>query len=57
MSLSTEKQLHAFIWTEIPINDHFINRVKELATKEKHPEMTKGCQLFECIPGKPITDK
>ena len=42
MSLATGKQLHAFICTELPINYQVIYRVNDLATKEKHPEMTKG---------------
>ena len=37
MSLATEKQLHAFIWIELSINDQFIPRVKKLATKEEQP--------------------
>ena len=57
MSLATRKQLHAFIWTELPINDQVISRVNDLSTKEKQPEMTKGYPIFEWIPGIPITDK
>ena len=57
MYLATVKQLHDFIWTELPINDQVIYRVNDLATKEKHPEMTKRYPIFECIPGTPITDK
>ena len=57
MSLSTGKKLHDFIWTELPINDKFISKVKDLATKEKHPEMTKRYTIFEWIPGILITDK
>ena len=36
MSLATRKQLHAFIWTELPINDQVISRLNDLSTKEKH---------------------
>ena len=57
MSLATIKQLHAFIWTELPINDQVISRVNNFSTKEKHPEMTKGYPIFEWIPGISITDK
>ena len=57
MYLATRKQLHDFIWTELPINDKVISRVNNLATKEKQPEMTKGYPIFEWIPGIPITDK
>ena len=42
MSLDTRKQLHAFIWTELTINDQVIHVVKDLVAKYKHPEMTKG---------------
>ena len=57
MYLATGKQLHAFILTELTINDKVINRVKNLATKEKHPDMTKGYPIFECSPGIQITYK
>ena len=42
MSLATRKQLHDFIWIELPINDKVISRVNDLSTKEKQPKMTKG---------------
>ena len=54
--LATRKQLHAFIWIELPTNDQVISRVNDLATKEKEPEITKGYPIFEWIPGIPITD-
>ena len=57
MSLATGKQLHAFIWTELSINEQVISRVNNLATKEKQPEMTKGYPLFKWIQGIPIIDK
>ena len=57
MSLAPIKQLHAFIWTELPINDQVISRVNDLSTKENQPEMTKGYPIFEWIPGIPITNK
>ena len=46
MSLSTRKQLHGLIWTELPINDQVIHRVNDLNTKDKHTEMTKGYPIF-----------
>ena len=46
MSTDTEKQLHTYIWTEIPINEQVIQRVDKLATKEKEPDMTKGYPIF-----------
>ena len=57
MSLATGKQPHAFIWTEIPIDDKVIQRVNDLATKDKNLEMTKGYQILEWNPGIPITDQ
>ena len=51
MLLATLKQLHANIFTYIPINDQVIYRVYELANKRKHPEITKGHPIFEWIPG------
>ena len=57
MTLATGKQLHAFIWTELPINDQVISRVNNLATKERQPEMTNEYPIFECISGIPITYK
>ena len=57
MYLATSKQIQTFIWTELPINDQVIQRLNEPATKENHPEMTKGYQIFEWIPGIPIIEK
>ena len=57
MYLATRKQLHAFIWTELRINDQVISIVDDLVTNEKQPEMTKGCPIYVWIPGIPITDK
>ena len=34
---STGKQIHAFIWTELPINNQVISRVNDLVTKDKNP--------------------
>ena len=31
--------------------------MNNLSTKDKHPEITKGYPIFECIPGIPITDQ
>ena len=33
MSLVTVKQLHTYIWTELPINEQVMQRVDNLATK------------------------
>ena len=34
---STGKQIHAFIWTELPINNQVISRVNDLVTNDKNP--------------------
>ena len=57
MLLATGKQLHTYICTEIPINKQVMQRVDDLATTEKQPDMTKGYPIFEWISGIPITDQ
>ena len=47
MSLATRKKLHAFICTELPINDQVISRVNDLSTKEEQRVIIKGYQIFE----------
>ena len=57
MSLATGKQFHAFIWTELPINDQIISRVSDQATKQMQLEMTKGYPNVWWIPDIPIIEK
>ena len=57
MYLAIAKHLHAFIWEKLPIKDQVISRVNDFSTKEKHPEMTMWCPIFEWIPGISITYK
>ena len=57
MSLASGKQIRAFIRRELTTNDKVIQRVNDLANKEKQQEMTQGYSIFEWIPGIPITDK
>ena len=57
MSLATRKKLHAFICTELPINDQVISRVNDLSTKEEQRVIIKGYQIFEWILGTPIKEK
>ena len=57
MSLATGKQLHAFVQTEISINDQVVYRVNNLATNENQPEITKEYPIFEWSPVIPIKDK
>ncbi len=35
MSLYTGKEVHVFVWNELPISDDVINRVHELAKKNE----------------------
>jgi len=56
MSLLTGKQLHAYNWTELPIDDCIINRVETMAKDEKQLVMTNGYPIFEWAPGVPILD-
>ena len=42
MSLVTGKQVHTYIWKEIPIHEQVMHRVDDLDTEENQPEMTKG---------------
>ncbi len=55
-SLRTGKRIHAYQWKELPIPDYVIERVEEMAKKEKQPKMRNGAPLFEWAPGIPIID-
>jgi hypothetical protein len=57
MSLSTGRRLHCYQWTELPVPDYVIDRVEEMATKEKQPVMTNGHPIFEWRPGVPVLDE
>ena len=54
MSLNTGRLIHAFIWEELPIDDHVINRVVDLAEAEGAPLMNNG-PIFEWRSGIPVT--
>ena len=56
MSLLTGKRIHRYIWEELPIGDDVIDRVHDLATDEKQPELVDGIPLFEWSNGKIIED-
>ena len=55
MSLETGKELHGIVWTDLPMNDHIISLVEEIATRENQPLLSRGL-LFEWAPGVPILD-
>ena len=57
MSVYTGIQLHAYICTELLINEQVIHRVYNLATKGKQPEIIWGYTIFKWRPGIPIMDK
>ena len=51
MSIYTGKKLHSYVWTELPIDNDVIKRVKELATQEKQPFLLDNHPIFEWEPG------
>jgi hypothetical protein len=55
MSLKTGRELHGYEWTELPIDDHVIATVKEMAEAERQPIMANG-PIFEWSPGVYILD-
>jgi hypothetical protein len=57
MFLSTGRRLHCYQWTELPVPDYVIDRVEEMATREKQPVMPNGHPIFEWTPGAPILDE
>ena len=56
MGVITVCKLHGFIWTELPITEEVITRIKELGKEDKKLLMENG-QIFEWIPGNIILDK
>ena len=50
MSLDIGKNIHTYIWIELPINEEVIHRVGDLDTKGNQQEMTKVYPILECIP-------
>ena len=51
MSLLSGKRIHSHNWTELPIDNDVIARVKELASKENQPELPDKSPIFEWTPG------
>ena len=47
MSLITGKKLHAFKWVELPINEEVIERINDLAQKEKQHILSNGTIMVE----------
>ena len=55
-SLKTGKRIHSNQWKELPIPDHVVDRVEEMADDEGQPLMKNGMPIFEWSPGVPILD-
>jgi hypothetical protein len=54
MNLHSGKRIHSFEWTELPIDEDVISRVKDLATNEQvkgRPIIREQYPLFEWVPG------
>ena len=51
MSLYTGKQLHSYIWEELPISEEVIERVELMAQEEEQPLHDNSHPLFEWFPG------
>ena len=47
MNFFTGKRINSNQWTEIPMTEEIIERVKELAEKDDQPLMTNGYPIFE----------
>ena len=56
MSLLSGKQLHAYIFEELPINSEVISRVHELADQENQPELVNKQPVFQWSNGEVIGD-
>ena len=46
--------MHALIWTELPIDDYFIDTVEEIEIYDNKPIMTNGDPILKWYPGVPI---
>lgn len=55
MSLETGRRIHGYIWTELPISDHIIETVHQLAENEGAEDLDdEGVPIFEWESGVPI---
>eukprot|EP00957_Ditylum_brightwellii_P019963 1507343-Ditylum_brightwellii.AAC.1 len=58
MSLYTGEEIHGHIWKELPTSDKVIDRVDELAQKEKKSyKLINRAPLFKWVPDIPIIDR
>ena len=56
MSLLSGKQLHAYIFEELPISSEVISRVHELASQEDQPELVNKQPIFQWSNGEVINE-
>ena len=57
MSLISGKRIHGYLRKELPIDVEVIDRVEELATKQKQSKLVNRSPLFEWSPGEIINDE
>ena len=58
MSLYTGREIHGYVWNELPISDEVTDRVDELARKSKKAcKLINRTPLFKWSPGVPIVDR
>ena len=56
MSLYTRKILHSYQWTDLPIYDDVISKVRDLSEGEDAKKIIYNYPMFEWEPGVLITD-
>ena len=57
ISLYTGKILHIYEWTELPIENYVIEKVKKFSTYEKGQLVKDKYPMFEWVTGIPILDE
>ena len=57
MSLYSGKRIHGYKWDVLPIDEHIVESVEQLAEDEKQPSMNRGMSCFDWTPGAQIEDK
>ena len=58
MSLETGRRIHGYIWNELPIPEHVVRRVEELAEDEYAMDLDEdGCPVFEWEIGHEMIDE
>ena len=57
ISLYSGKRIHGYKWERLPIDEHIIERVEQLAKVEEQPIMNRGMSYFEWAPAEEIEDE